>query len=176
VRLRRAIHKGCPEVVETLKWSVPAFEHQGVLCGIAAFKAHCLFNVWNAPLVKEALPKPAAEALERIRRIESVKDLPADAVLVQIIRKAAAINEAGLKVPQVKRAKKPPVRVPADLKAALRKRPKAAATFESLSPSHKREYVEWITEAKAAETRQRRVAQTVDWVAEGKSRNWKYQK
>ena len=176
VRLRRAIHKACPEVTETLKWSVPAFEYQGILCGMAAFRAHCLFNVWKSSLVKEQLPKAAADALERIGRIESVKELPSEAVLVQIIKKAAAINEAGLKVPQAPRAKKPPVRVPADLKAALAKRSKAATAFDAMSPSHKREYVEWITEAKAAETRDRRVAQTVEWVAEGKGRNWKYER
>ena len=176
VRLRRAVHKACPEVVETLKWSVPAFEYHGILAGMAAFKAHCLFNVWKAPIVKTQLPKASADALERIGRIESVKELPAEAVLVQIIKKAAAVNEAGLKVPQMARAKKPPVRVPVDLKAALAKRPAAAATFGAMSPSHKREYVEWITEAKTPETRQKRVAQTVDWVAEGKSRNWKYER
>jgi uncharacterized protein YdeI (YjbR/CyaY-like superfamily) len=176
VRLRRAVHKACPEVTETLKWSVPAFEYQGILCGMAAFKAHCIFNVWKAPLVKEQLPKASADALERIGRIESVKELPSEAVLVQIIKKAAAINEAGLKVPQAPRAKKPPVRVPPDLKTALAKRPKVATKFEAMSPSHKREYVEWITEAKGADTRARRVTQTVDWVAEGKSRNWRYER
>ena len=175
IRLRRAIHKGCPDVVETLKWSVPAFEYHGILCGMAAFKAHCLFNVWKAPLVKTQLPKPAAEALERIGRLESVNELPSNAVLLQIIKKAAAINEAGLKVPREAKAPKPPARVPADLKAALAKRPAAASKFAAMSPSHKREYVEWITDAKAAETRARRVAQTVTWVGEGKNRNWKYE-
>ena len=176
VRLRRAIHKACPEVTETLKWSVPAFEYEGILCGMAAFKAHCLFNVWKSALVKDQLPKAAADALERIGRIESVKELPSEALLVQIIKKAAAINEAGLKVPQMPRTKKPPVRVPADLKAALARRSKAATSFEAMSPSHKREYVEWITEAKGADTRARRVTQTVEWVAEGKGRNWKYER
>ena len=175
-RLRRAVHKGCPDVVETLKWSVPAFEHHGILCGMAAFKAHCLFNVWKSPLVKPQLPKAAADALERIGRIESEKELPSEAVLVQIIKKAAAVNESGGKVPRMAKAPKPPARVPADLKAALAKRPKAAREFASMSPSHKREYAEWITDAKAAETRARRVAQTVTWVGEGKSRNWKHER
>ena len=175
-RLRRAIHKGCPGVVETLKWSVPAFEYHGILCGMAAFKAHCLFNLWRSPLVKPQLPKPAADALDRIGRIESVKELPSEAVLVQIIRKAASVNEAGLKVPRVAKAPKPPARMPPDLKAALAKRPAAATAFTAMSPSHKREYIEWITDAKAAETRARRLAQTVIWVTEGKSRNWKYER
>jgi len=175
-RLRRAVHKGCPDVVETLKWSVPAFEHHGILAGMAAFKAHCLFNVWKSPVLKEQLPKPAADALERIGRLESLKDLPSEAVLVQIIKKAAALNETGVKAPRLARAPKPPARVPADLKAALAKKPAAATNFAAMSPSHKREYVEWITDAKAAETRARRVAQTVTWVGEGKNRNWKYEK
>jgi uncharacterized protein YdeI (YjbR/CyaY-like superfamily) len=97
-------------------------------------------------------------------------------VLVQIIKKAAEVNESGLTVPRMAKTPKPPARVPADLKAALAKRPAAARTFASMSPSHKREYVEWITAAKAAETRARRVAQTVTWVGEGKNRNWKYER
>jgi len=176
IRLRRAVHKGCPDVVETLKWSVPTFEHQGILAGMAAFKAHCIFNVWKAPLVKAQVSKAAADAVDRIGRLESVNELPSDAVLVQIIKKAAAINEAGLKVPRVPKAPKPPARVPADLKAALARRPAAATNFAAMSPSHKREYIEWITEAKAAETRARRVSQTVTWVGEGKNRNWKYER
>ena len=177
IRLRRAVHKGCPDVVETLKWSVPAFEYHGILCGMAAFKAHCLFNLWKGPLLKSrGLPKPLEAALGQVGRVTSVQEVPAERVLVQLIRKAAALNESGVKAPRVAKAPKPPARVPADLKAALAKRPKAATAFASMSPSHKREYVEWITEAKAAETRVRRVAQTVSWAGEGKSRNWKYQR
>ena len=176
IRLRRAVHKGCPDVVETLKWSVPAFEYHGILCGMAAFKAHCLFNLWKAPLVKEqGLPEAAASALDRIGRLTSVKELPPERVLVQIIKKAAAVNKAGLKAPRVAKAAKAPARIPADLKAALAKRPAVATTFTAMSPSHKREYVEWIMDAKGADTRERRVVQTVAWVSEGKSRNWKYQ-
>jgi uncharacterized protein YdeI (YjbR/CyaY-like superfamily) len=176
VRLRRAVHRGCPEVTETLKWNVPTFEHHGILAGMAAFKAHCIFNVWKASLVQQQLPAPAAEAVDRIGRLESEKELPSDTVLVQIIKKAAAVNETGLKVPRTVKPPKPPARVPADLKAALAKKPAAAKTFASMSPSHKREYVEWITDAKTAETRARRVAQTVIWVGEGKGRNWKYER
>lgn len=177
IRLRAAVHKGCPEVVETLKWSVPAFEHKGILCGMAAFKAHCIFNLWTAPVLKaQGLSDSLAAALAKAGRVASVKDLPAERLLVQLIKKAAAANEAGLKAPRVAKGAKPPVRVPADLKAALGKRPKAAATFTAMSPSHKREYVEWITGAKGADTRARRVAQTVEWVSEGKERNWKYER
>lgn len=177
IRLRRAVHMGCPDVVETLKWSVPAFEHHGILAGMAAFKAHCLFNLWKTPQLKaQGLSKPLVQALERSNRVTSVGELPAQRLLVQIIKKAAALNESGVKAPRMLKAPKPPARVPADLKAALAKRPAAAKTFAAMSPSHKREYVEWITDAKAAETRARRVAQTVAWVGEGKSRNWKYQK
>ena len=177
IRLRSAVHKGCPGVVETLKWSVPAFEHQGILCGMAAFKAHCLFNVWKTPLLKaQGLSKPLVAALDRANRVTSVGELPAQRLLIQIIKKAADLNESGVKAPRMAKAPKPPARVPADLKAALAKRPAAATRFSSMSPSHKREYVEWIMGAKAAETRARRVAQTVIWVGEGKKRNWKYER
>ena len=176
-RLRAAVHRGCPDVVETLKWSVPAFEHKGILCGMAAFKAHCIFTMWRAPVLKaQGLSGPLEAALERAGRVTTVEELPAERLLVQLVKKAAAANEAGLKAPRVAKAPKPPVRVPADLKAALGKRPKAAATFAGMSPSHKREYVEWITGAKGADTRARRVDHTVTWVSEGRSRNWKYER
>src|SRR5688572_26884769 len=127
IRLRRAVHTACPDVVETLKWSVPAFEHHGILCGMAAFKAHCLFNVWKTPLLRaQGLSQPLVEALERANRVTSVGELPAQRLLVQIIKKAAALNESGVKAPRMAKAPKPSARVPADLKAALAKRPTAA--------------------------------------------------
>jgi hypothetical protein len=69
---------------------------------------------------------------------------------------------------------KKPVKVHPELKTALAKNRKARETFEGFSPSHRREYVEWIAEAKGDDTRKRRIATAIEWLSEGKPRNWKY--
>lgn len=174
--LRDVIHDGCPDVVETIKWSVPSFEHHGILCGMAAFKAHLQFGFWKHDLV-------VGKRMDGMGfgKIASVDELPPRATLVAYVKKASKLNEEGVKAPwmearakKARATKKAPIRVPADLKAALAKHRKAQATFEAFSPSHKREYLEWIIEAKGEDTRARRVAQAVEWMAEGKARNWKY--
>jgi uncharacterized protein YdeI (YjbR/CyaY-like superfamily) len=109
-------------------------------------------------------------------RIASLKDLPPKTELVKLVRKVVALIDSGEKPARaVKSAPKPPPEVPDDLAAALRRNAKARKTFEAFSPSHQREYVEWLVEAKRAETREKRLAQAVEWLEEGKSRNWKYQ-
>ena len=175
-RLREAVHAGCPDVVETLKWSRPSFEHHGLLCGVAAFKAHCSFGFWkHALLVERGGPKAATE-LEALGRITDVSELPPKARLVRYVRLAAKLNEDGVSVPRTRAKPKPPVAVPADLKRGLSGNARAQACFGTLSPSHRREYVEWITEARQDETRQRRLATALEWLAQGKTRNWKYEK
>jgi uncharacterized protein YdeI (YjbR/CyaY-like superfamily) len=175
-RLREAVHAGCPDVVETLKWSRPSFEHHGLLCGVAAFKAHCSFGFWkHALLVERGGPKAAPE-LEALGRISDVSELPSKATLVRYVRLAAKLNADGVTVPKRRAKLKPPVAVPADLKRGLAGNARAKAYFASLSPSHRREYVEWITEAKQDETRRRRLATTLEWLAQGKTRQWKYEK
>jgi len=176
--LRKLIHSACPDVEETLKWSMPSFMHKGILCGFAAFKEHCTFGFWKGDLMfagNERVKKRADEAMGHFGRITSRADLPKDEVLVGYIKEAMRLNDAGIKKPTPPRPKtKKPVVVPDDLRAALKKNKKALTTFEDFSPSHKREYVEWITEAKRDTTRQQRLRTTVAWLAEGKSRNWKY--
>jgi hypothetical protein len=165
--LRSRVHDACPGVVENIKWGVPQFEYQGPMCGMAAFKAHCMFGFWKGALLREG-----SETTQR-RRIDSMADLPSDAALRRAIKEAAALNEAGVKVSRAARPK-PPVEVPPYMLAAIRKNKQAAAAFDALPPSHQREYVEWITEAKGEDTRQRRLDTAVAWIAEGKPRNWKY--
>lgn len=175
-RLRKLVHQGCPAVEETLKWGHPSFTHHGMLCGMAAFKEHCTFGFWKQALLEggeHAFPK-AGEAMGSFGRIASLDDLPPDRTFVKLVEHAAALNESGVKTPRAKREAKPPVEVPAELAAALKRNAKARKTFEAFSPSHRREYVEWITEAKTEATRQRRLATTLEWLAEGKPRNWKY--
>jgi hypothetical protein len=171
--LREVVHEGCPAVVETLKWSMPSFEHQGLLCGMGAFKRHCTFGFWKHGLVVGKVS--GDDAMGQFGRITRISDLPPRRTLLAWVRKAAKLNEDGVMVPRPKRAVRK-FSVPADLAAALKKNQAAASYFEGLSPSHRREYVEWITEAKREETRTRRLATTLEWLAAGKSRNWKYER
>jgi len=173
-RLRDAVHTACPDVEEAMKWSFPHFLYKGMLCSMASFKEHAAFGFWKGSLILGDASKNA-EAMGQLGRLTTLSDLPPKAVLASYIKKAVALNDEGVKVPRVtKRASPKVLRVPADLEAALNKSKKAHATFAGFSPSHKREYLEWIGEAKSAETRARRLQTAIEWMAEGKSRNWKY--
>jgi len=170
VEIRARVHAACPECEETMKWSSPSFQYKGLLCGMEAFKAHCMFGFWKAELVVGG-SNPHA----RYRYLKSVADLPGKKEMAALIHKAMALNDDGVAVTRVPREKKKaPARVPAEFAGALKKKKKARLAFGAFSPSRKREYVEWIAEAKREETRQQRIQTAVKWIAEGKSRNWKY--
>jgi uncharacterized protein YdeI (YjbR/CyaY-like superfamily) len=175
-RIRKAVHAGCPEVVETIKWGMPSFEHKGPLVGMAAFKAHCTLGFWKASLMKTVAKGRVREAMGQFGRFESIDDVPAEGELARMVREAAALNEAGARVPRPRKAPKPPPTVPPDVLAALAKKKGALAAWQKFPPSHQREYIEWITEAKTEATRSRRLAAALEWVAEGKGRNWKYER
>ena len=178
IHLRQLVHASCPDVEETLKWGMPAFMHKGILCGMAAFKQHCTFGFWKRKLIfarSKGASKLEDEAMGQFGRITTMADLPKDNVLRRYIKKAVRLNEEGIKLPPRPRPKvKKELVLPDYFLAALKKNKKALATFERFSYSHKKEYVEWITEAKTDETRQRRMKTAVEWLAEGKARNWKY--
>lgn len=174
IRLRDVVHAACPDVEETLKWSHPSFGYRGLLCGMAAFKAHAAFGFWKHALVVGDAGKPS-EAMGDLGRLTSIADLPSKAVLVRWVRRAMTLNERGVTAVKKQSAPRPAIRTPKELTAALAKHPKARATFQAFSPSHRREYVEWIAEAKRPETKERRLATTIEWLADGKSRNWKYE-
>lgn len=178
--LRQLLHKNCPDVSETIKWGMPFFEYNGsLLCNMAAFKAHVSFGFWNAGQMKEADNKLQVKdrgAMGNFDRITSIKDLPSDKAMAGYIKEAVTLIEKGVKKAASKKASKPELPVPPELAAALKKNKKAQAAFEGFSPSHRREYIEWITEAKTDATREKRLATTVEWLTEGKSRMWKYQK
>ncbi len=176
-QLRAVVHEACPDVEETVKWSFPHFQYRGMLCAMAAFKAHCTFGFWKGRLVVAAAGRGAERAMGQFGRITRIEDLPPRKVIAGYVKAAMKLNDEGVKAPARARPKaKPPVRVPADLVAALRKSAKARAAFDGFPPSHRREYVEWITGAKRPETRARRVATAVAWIAEGKSYNWRYER
>ena len=175
--LREIIHEACPDVVETIKWSSPTFDHHGIMVGFTAFTQHAVLGFWKAPLLKLD-GKPVSREMEsgagQFGKLTSIKDLPARSKLVRLVKDAAKLNESGVNMPRAPRAAPKPVQVPPDLIKALHKNAKARAVFEAFPPSHKREYVQWIVEAKTDETRQRRLDQAVEWISEGKQRNWKY--
>lgn len=177
-RLRALVHETCPKTEETLKWSMPTFMYAGeMLCGFAAFKAHATFGFWKGSLILDAEGRKVEDAMGQFGRLTSLADLPSKAVLAGYIRKAMKLNEAGVKVARAATAKpRVAAKAPADLAAALKKNRKAAASFADFSPSHRREYVEWIEEAKRPETRAKRLATAIEWLAEGRHRNWKYEK
>ena len=175
--IRELVHRGCPEVEETLKWSMPSFAYKGLLCGMAAFKQHATFGFWKHELVVGKADEK--EGMGQFGRITSLKELPSSKVLLEYIRKAASLNDAGIKAPSRTRAKpgeKRELAVPDYLVAALEKNKVAQANFEKFSYSHKKEYVEWLTGAKREETRQKRLQTALAQIAEGKSQNWKYAK
>jgi uncharacterized protein YdeI (YjbR/CyaY-like superfamily) len=172
--IRAVVHDVCPDVEETMKWSFPHFDYKGMMCSMAAFKEHCAFGFWKASLILDGTGQ-SDEAMGQFGRITAIADLPSKKSMREYIRKAMALNDSGTTVKREPRSPKKAVPVPADFSAALRKNKKALAAFDGFSPSHRREYLEWITEAKAEDTRKRRVAQAIEWMAEGKSRNWKYE-
>lgn len=169
--VRQLVHAACPEVVETIKWRVPHFERKGILISMPAFKQHCAVIFWNGALIFGGAGK---EQRQKLRRITALADLPADKILLGYIRKAAALNEAGVKPPAPPRARRPAPAPPDYFLAALRRNKKALAAYEKMSPSCQREYIEWLVGAKREETRAQRVKTAVEWIAAGKSRNWKY--
>jgi len=174
--LREVVHAAVPDVEEEMKWSTPTFTYKGILCGMAAFKEHCLLGFWKGSLLRDDKGNTLERDANELGRITSLADLPPDKVLTRYIKEAARLNEEGIKVEKPKAKPKPELVVPPYLVSALRKNKKALTTFEDFSPSAKREYVEWLTEAKTDATRDKRLAQAVEWIAEGKQRNWKYMK
>jgi uncharacterized protein YdeI (YjbR/CyaY-like superfamily) len=173
--LREVAHEACPECEETLKWGAPAFMYHGIVCIIAGFKKHVAIVLWKGPLIMDSKGKRADEAWGDYGRVTSIDDLPSRRTLISYLKKAAKLNEDGVKVPKAKKVVKArPVVVPEDLTKLLKKNKKARDTFEAFSPSHKREYTEWITEAKRPETREKRLAATIEQLAQGKPRQWKY--
>jgi uncharacterized protein YdeI (YjbR/CyaY-like superfamily) len=169
--LRKMVQVGCRDVEETIKWRSPFFEHKGTMCFMAAFKEHCAFGFWKGALI---FGKENKGAMGHFGRITSISDLPDQKTLIGFVRKAAELNKAGVKKSAPRARAKQKINAPSDLKAALQKNAKARKTFEDFSYSHKKEYVDWITDAKRDETRKRRLQTAIQWLAEGKPQNWKY--
>ena len=174
-RVRKLVHAGCPEVQETIKWNLPTFEYHGIMLGMAAFKNHCSIGFWKSELIMD---KCAASdgGMGHFGKITRLKDLPSDKRFIEYVRKAAALNKQGIKKPAdlKPRSARTELTILEYFRTALRKNKKAAATFEGFSYTNKKEYLDWLTEAKREETRSQRLQTAVAWLAEGKVRNWKY--
>jgi hypothetical protein len=174
--LRAVVHAACPTVDETIKWGAPFFMHHGTLCKMASFKQHCAFGFWKGSLVIGSRGKSAA-AMGQFGRITKLSDLPPRRTLAALVKRAMALNEAGVKSPtrsKPRRTDRP--KPPDDFRDALKKHRKAFEHYAAFSPSQQREYVEWVGGAKRPETRARRLAHSIEWLSEGKSLNWKYER
>lgn len=178
--IRDLIHQVCPGVEEKMKWSFPHFDYKGeMMCSMAAFKQHAVMGFWKAAIMKDKSLLDMAhseEAMGHLGKMTSLKDLPSDKKLISYIKEAMELNELGIKLPAKPKAEKKEVVVPDYFQKALNKNKKALKVFENYSYSHRKEYIQWITEAKTEETRNRRMATAIEWIAEGKSRDWKYKK
>lgn len=177
--LRELVHQACPEATETIKWGFPHFEYKGLLCSMASFKKHCAFGFWKAKLMtdKDSLLTPVGKtAMGNFGRITALKDLPADTKIRKYIREACALNESPRKAGPANDRQKKALVVPPYFRKELSKNPEAMANFKAFSYSHRKDYIDWISEAKTEPTRQRRMATSVQWLAAGKGRNWKYER
>ena len=181
-KLRELIHKGNPEVKETIKWGMPFFDYKGPFCNFASFNEHATFGFWKYRLIKD--PKgylqdesnKGGEAMGNLGRIASLKDLPPDKTFIDFVKQAKRLNDEGIKLPAKSKKPRAKLVIPDYLIKSIKKNKKAFDTFNNFSYSHKKEYVEWITEAKTEATRDKRIETAIEWMSEGKSRNWKYRK
>ena len=181
VELREIVHEFCPEVEEGWKWSMPFFMYRGkILCNMASFKAHCSFGFWLHSEMRDLhglFKREKDGGMGSLGKITSLDDLPKTDHLGAYILEAMQLIEQGVIPRELNpKVKKPVAEIPAELAGLLKSEPKAKATFDTLPPSHQREYIHWITEAKREETKQRRLRQTIENLLEGKSKDWKYQR
>ena len=180
IHLRRLVHQACPDIMETIKWGMPFFDYKGTVCYMAAFKQHCAFGFWKTGMLNDeykVLKLGDEKSSGSFGRITSIYDLPSDEVLIAYIKQAVALNENNIKKPARPRpvVDQDSISVPADFKQLLEDNTAAQEHFDKFSLSKQKEYIAWFAEAKTDTTRQKRMEQALEWISEGKSRNWKYQ-
>lgn len=180
--LRALVHAACPEAGEAIKWSMPFFTIAGRnLCNMAGFKAHVAFGFWENAAAKDASAVGDAgggtSAMGQFGRLTSLSDLPDDATMTTLIAQAADRARSRAAAPSsAPRPARAPLPMPPELEAAIANNPDAAVHWAAFTPGKIRDYAEWIGEAKRPETRDKRIAEAVGWIAEGKDRNWKYRR
>ena len=177
--LREIVHQGCPDAEETIKWGMPFFEYKDeILCNMASFKKHCSFGFWKASILSDPdhiLELVGKTSMGSLGQLTDLSDLPPNRILIKYIKAAAKLNKEGVKVAQKSTAKKE-LQVPEYFAKAIARNKRALKTFNSFSNTNRKEYVEWVTGAKTEETRSKRLDTAIEWLAEGKIRNWKYLK
>jgi hypothetical protein len=182
--LRALIHTTCPDTDEAIKWSIPHFERDGdYLCIFAASPGHASFTFYKQqlmsdPRLRDNLNLPAIKRF--MGRLTSLSDLPDDATLAAMLQEAADLNARGVRLPD-RAPKTPPVidmpsAVATAVATALAANPAAQAVWDAKSAAWRKDYLVWITAAKTDPTRDARIAEALDWIADGKARFWKYQK
>lgn len=178
--IRDIVHKACPEVTETMKWGMPHFDYKGMMCGIASFKQHCTFGFWKASLMKDkykVFVKGENSGMGNFGKVKDIQDLPSAKIIIEYIKEAMKLNDDNVAVPkELKENVRKELVIPEYFLKVLKKNEVALKTFMDFSYSHKKEYLEWITEAKKEETREKRIYAAIKWLSEGKGRNWKYEK
>lgn len=179
--LRKLIHATCPDVEEGTKWGMPHFGYKGMMCSMAAFKQHAVFGFWKAAIMNDPhkiFIQRGETAMGHLGQLKDLSDLPSDKILIQYIKEAKRLNDENIKLPPRNKSSektKKELVVPDYLLNVLKKNKAAYKTFKDFSYSHKKEYIEWITEAKTEETKNKRIATTLEWLEEGKGKNWKYE-
>lgn len=179
IHFRELVHRACPGVEEKIKWGFPHFDYKGVYTSMAAFREHCAFGFWKAKLMDDPhniLGEKEEKAMGQLGRVRSLKDLPPDDILLTYLIQAKKLNDEGKKLTPKKPSEKEKkeLLVPDELQSALNGNLAAQVFFDRFTYSQRKEYIEWITEAKTEVTRNKRIATAVEWIAEGKTRNWKY--
>jgi len=181
--IRDVMHEGCPECEEDIKWGHPSFIYKGIMAGMAAFKAHATFGFWRGGTMVEAEDRKDGDesGMGQFGRLTSVQELPSRKKLLGYVKAAKKLQDAGAVAPKAKKRTKPrpPVKVPTippPFRKALARNTRAKTTCEAFAPSHRKEYVQWVADAKTDATRDRRIELALGWLAEGKRRNWKYEK
>lgn len=178
--IRDIVHKACPEVTETMKWGMPHFDYKGMMCGIASFKQHCTFGFWKASLMKDkykVFVKGENSGMGNFGKVKDIQDLPSAKIIIEYIKEAMKLNDDNVAVPkELKENVRKELVIPEYFLKVLKKNEVALKTFMDFSYPHKKEYLEWITEAKKEETREKRIYAAIKWLSEGKGRNWKYEK
>jgi uncharacterized protein YdeI (YjbR/CyaY-like superfamily) len=178
--LRELIHEACPDVKEVIKWGFPNFDYNGeIMCNMAGFKAHATFGFWKASLMDDPdgiLNVGERHSMGHFDKLTTLKDLPKDSVMKKYIKQAMKLTDEGVKKPTAPKKEKEELVTPDYLTKALNKNKEAKAVFAKASYSFKKEYLDWITDAKTEATRDKRMEQAVEWISEGKGRNWKYQR
>ena len=175
-RLRGLFHHVCPDIEETIKWRQPHFEHAGLIGSMAAFKKYVSLGFFKGALLDDPLGilEPIGETGMAVAKFSSREEMPDDAELVPYIQAAIELNRTGVKRPRSTKPTGSQPEIPEFFRRALEGNAAARATFDGFPPSGRREYLDWINEAKREVTRDKRIAQSIEWLSEGKHRNWKY--